>query len=58
MKLILSLCIFFVGLVIWVDYTEPHYKIDLPEEIEQATPVDTLICIKKGNVLVIEFNNK
>lgn len=34
-----------------------YIKVDLPEEYSQATPTDTLIAIKKGNTLFVQFNN-
>lgn len=36
---------------------ENRIKVDLPEEISQATPNDTLIAIKKGDSLFVEFKN-
>lgn len=33
-------------------------KLDLPEEYSLANDNDTLIAIKKGNTLHIQFNNK
>jgi len=58
MRITLAISIFIVALIILADYTEPKYKIDLPEEINLAKETDTLICIKRGNTLVIEFNHK
>jgi hypothetical protein len=36
---------------------QPKY-INLPEEYDLATPNDRLICFKKGDTLVVQFNNK
>lgn len=35
-----------------------YIELDLPEEYSQATPNDTLIAIKKGSTLFVQFNNK
>lgn len=33
-------------------------QLDLPEEYSQATESDTLIAIKKGRTLYVQFNNQ
>lgn len=35
-----------------------YITLDLPEEYPLATENDTLIAIKKGNTLFVQFNNK
>lgn len=37
---------------------EVKVTLDLPEEYPLATKSDTLIAIKRGNTLFIQFNNK
>lgn len=37
--------------------SDTYIKVDLPEEYSQATSNDTLIAIKKGNTLFVQFNN-
>lgn len=35
-----------------------NIKLDLPEEYSQATSKDTLIAIKQGDTLFVQFNSK
>lgn len=39
-------------------HLDTDIKLDLPEEYSQATSTDTLIAIKKGDTLFVQFNNK
>lgn len=55
MRLLISICVFFIGLIIWVDYTESKYRYLLPKGFEKAKNTDTLTCIKDGNLIIIRF---
>lgn len=49
---------FVICLILLIGFTKEQPKLDLPEEYSQATSTDTLIAIKQGKTLHVQFNNK
>lgn len=53
-----TLILIFIGTAVLNTNLKNKVRLDLPEEYSLANDNDTLIAIKKGNTLFVQFNNK